>query len=290
MDGTTVIQGRETTPEDIELVRYLIESNPSWHRTRLSKELCELWNWKAANGQMKDMAARSFLLKLEARGLITLPPRRQRYRNLRGARKSEIAVVLHSSDPITSNLKSLQPVRVEPVDAGNLDLFNCLISQYHYLSLHLVGKNMKYMAFDREDRPLACLLFGSAAWKCAPRDEFIGWDVREREANVNMITNNTRFLILPWVEVPHLASHVLGKAARRIRGDWQDKYGHPVHLLETFVERDRFAGTCYRAANWTCVGETKGRSRQDRYTNMKVPVKDIYVYPLSKWFREALCE
>ncbi|MBC8492501.1 MAG: DUF4338 domain-containing protein [Chloroflexi bacterium] len=289
MDGTTVIQGRETTPEDIELVRYLIESNPSWHRTRLSKELCELWNWKAANGQIKDMAARSFLLKLEARGLITLPPRRQRYRNLRGARKSEIAVVLHSSDPITSNLKSLQPVRVEPVDAGNLDLFNCLISKYHYLSLHLVGKNMKYMAFDKEDRPLACLLFGSAAWKCAPRDEFIGWDAREREANVNMITNNTRFLILPWVAVPHLASHVLGRVARRIRGDWRDKYGHPVHLLETFVERDRFRGTCYRAANWTCVGETKGRSRQDRYTTMKVPVKDIYLYPLSKWFREALC-
>ena len=289
MDGTTVIQGRETTPEDIELVRYLIESNPSWHRTRLSKELCELWNWKAANGQIKDMAARSFLLKLEARGLITLPPRRQRYRNLRGARKSEIAVVLHSSDPITSNLKSLQPVRVEPVDAGNLDLFNCLISKYHYLSLHLVGKNMKYMAFDKEDRPLACLLFGSAAWKCAPRDEFIGWDAQKREGNVNMITNNTRFLILPWVAVPHLASHVLGRVARRIRGDWRDKYGHPVHLLETFVERDRFRGTCYRAANWTCVGETKGRSRQDRYTNMKVPVKDIYLYPLSKWFREALC-
>ena len=289
MDGTTVIQGRETTPEDIELVRYLIEANPSWHRTRLSKELCELWNWKAANGQIKDMAARSFLLKLEARGLITLPPRRQRYRNLRGARKSEIAVVLHSSDPITSNLKSLQPVRVEPVDSGNLDLFNCLISKYHYLSLHLVGKNMKYMAFDREERPLACLLFGSAAWMCAPRDEFIGWDAGTREANVNMITNNTRFLILPWVEVPHLASHVLGKAARRIRGDWQDKYGHPVHLLETFVERERFRGTCYRAANWTCAGQTKGRSRQDRYTTMKVPVKDVYLYPLSKWFREALC-
>ena len=288
MDGTTVIQGRETTPEDIELVRHLIESNPSWHRTRLSKELCELWNWKAANGQMKDMAARSFLLKLEGKGLITLPPKRKHS----GGNSAGVAAppILHSTDPIASNLKSLQPVRVEPVDdAHQLALFNCFLSEYHYLSYHSVGKNMKYMAFDREDRPLACLLFGSAAWKCAPRDEFIGWDAQKREGNVNMITNNTRFLILPWVEVPHLASHVLGRVARRIRGDWRDKYGHPVHLLETFVERDRFRGTCYRAANWTCVGETKGRSRQDRYTTMKVPVKDIYLYPLSKWFREALC-
>ena len=237
---------------------------------------------------MKDMAARSFLLKLEGRDLVTLPPKQRRS----GGSSTGVAAtpILHSTDPINSNLKSLQPVRVEPVeDVHQLALFKYLISQYHYLSLHLVGKNMKYMAFDREDRPLACLLFGSAAWKCAPRDEFIGWDAREREANVNMITNNTRFLILPWVEVPHLASHVLGRVARRIRSDWQDKYAHPVHSLETFVERDRFRGTCYRAANWTCVGETKGRSRQDRHKTIKVPVKDVYLYPLSKWFREALC-
>jgi hypothetical protein len=290
MDGTTVIQGRETTPEDIEFIRELIESNPSWHRSRLSKELCRLWNWRAANGQVKDMAARSFLLKLEARGLITLPPRRERYRNLRGARTVEVPPVLHGTDPITSNLKSLQPVRVEAVDAGNLELFKCLISQYHYLPFHTVGKNMGYMAFDREERPLACLLFGSAAWSCAPRDAFIGWDSGTREARINLITNNTRFLILPWVRVPHLASHVLSRVARRIRGDWQEKYAHPVHLLETFVERGRFRGTCYRAANWTCVGKTKGRSRQDRYTTMKVAVKDVYLYPLSKGFREALCD
>jgi hypothetical protein len=136
---------------------------------------------------------------------------------------------------------------------------------------------------------LSCLLFGSAAWKCAVRDKFIGWDAGTREANVNMITNNTRFLILPWVEVPHLANHVLGKVARRIGGDWQEKYGHPVHLLETFVESDRFRGTCYRASNWIFVGKTIGRSRQDRYTTMKVPVKDIYLYPLSKRFRRTLC-
>ena len=287
MEKTMVIQGRETTLSDIEFVRNLIESNPSWHRTRISRELCKLWDWYDPTGQMKDMACRSFLVKLEKRELITLPlSRRSRPR---GARTVEVPLVLHSTDPIASNLKSLQPVRVELVDAGNLALFKSFISQYHYLSFHLVGKNMKYMVFDREERPLSCLLFGSAAWKCASRDEFIGWDAGTREANVNMITNNTRFLILPWVEVPHLASHILGKVARRISDDWQEKYGHPVYLLETFVERDRFRGTCYRAANWTCVGKTMGRSRQDRYTTMKVPVKDIYLYPLSKRFRGVLC-
>lgn len=287
MEKTMVIQGRETALSDIDLVRHLIESNPSWNRTRVSRELCSLWDWYDPTGRMKDMACRSFLLKLERKGFITLPPRK--ISRPRGSRTVEVPPILHSTDPITSSLKNLQPVRVELVDAGNLSLFKCLISRYHYLSFHQVGKNMKYMVFDREERPLACLMFGSAAWKCATRDEFIGWDAGTREANVNMITNNTRFLILPWVEVPHLASHVLGKVARRISGDWQEKYGHHIHLLETFVERDRFRGTCYRAANWTCVGKTKGRSRQDRYTSMKVPVKDVYVYPLSKRFRRALC-
>lgn len=290
MEKTIVIQGRKTTLSDIAFVRHLIESNPSWHRTRISRELCNLWDWYDPVGQMKDMACRSFLLKLEKRGFITLPPRK--INRLRGAGRAPVPPVppvLHSTDRITSNLRSLQPVRIELVDVGNLNLFKCLISRYHYLSFHQVGKNMKYMAFDVEERPLACLMFGSAAWKCAARDEFIGWDAGTREVNVNMITNNTRFLILPWVEVPHLASHVLGKVARRIAGDWQNRYGHPVHLLETFVERGRFMGTCYRAANWRCVGKTKGRSRQDRCRAMKVPVKDIYVYPLSKRFRRVLC-
>ena len=147
---------------------------------------------------------------------------------------------------------------------------------------------MKYLIFDREDRPLACLLFGSAAWKTLPRDEFIGWNVSARKANLNLITNNMRFLILPWVKVPHLASHILGKVARRISSDWIKRYSHPIYMLETFVEKERFHGTCYRAANWTWVGQTKGRSRNDRYTTLKVPIKDIYLYPLVKRFREAL--
>ena len=147
---------------------------------------------------------------------------------------------------------------------------------------------MKYLILDQDARPLACLLFGSAAIKTLPRDQFIGWDQDTRKANLHLITNNMRFLILPWVKVPHLASHILGKVTRRISSDWQRRYAHPIYLLETFVEKKRFQGTCYRAANWICVGESKGRSRNDRYSTLKVPIKDIYLYPLSKRFRELL--
>jgi len=147
-----------------------------------------------------------------------------------------------------------------------------------------VGENLKYLVKDNRDRPLACLLFGSAAWKCASRDNFIGWDRQTRRNNLGYLTNNTRFLILPWVRVPHLASHVLAKVAKRISMDWQSKYGHPLHLLETFVDRSRYRGTCYQAANWTLVGETKGRTRNDRYSTIKTSIKDIYLYPLSKHY------
>jgi len=136
---------------------------------------------------------------------------------------------------------------------------------------------------------VACALFGSAAWKCADRDAFLGWERAARERNLQWLTNNTRFLVLPWVEVPHLASHVLGLIARRIRGDWQAKYGHPVHALETFVDRSRFRGTCYRAANWLRLGSTQGRTRNDRNRSIQTTVKDVYLYPLTPHFRQELC-
>jgi len=147
---------------------------------------------------------------------------------------------------------------------------------------------MKYMIFDKEGSPLSCLLFGSAAWKIAARDNFIGWDADTRKTNLNLLTNNMRFLILPWVKVPHLASHILGKVARRIRGDWIKRYSHPIYMLETFVEKERFRGICYQAANWIYVGQTKGYSRSNRYATPKVSIKDIYLLPLIKKFREAL--
>ncbi|MEA1965291.1 MAG: DUF4338 domain-containing protein [Candidatus Aerophobetes bacterium] len=283
-----IVQGKKVTRKDIELVRQMINANPSWNRTYLSRELCVLWNWYATNGQLKDMACRSFLLKLEKHGYITLPPRQ---RSSGGNRKeASIPYVPHKSSPITCKLNNLAPVRIELVkDKELLRLFKCLLSTYHYLGFsRTVGENMKYVAFDKKNNPLACLLFGSAAWKTLPRDEFIGWDAHTRKANLHLLTNNMRFLILPWVKVPHLASHILGRVARRISSDWIKKYSHPIYMLETFVEKEHFRGICYQAANWICVGQTKGRSRNDRYNTLKVPIKDIYLYPLVKRFREAL--
>ncbi len=283
-----IIQGREVSSKDIEFIREMIKLNPCWGRTRLSKELAVLWNWRAANGQLKDMACRTFLLKLERRGYLTLPPRLCSYRKVRKELPSPY--VPHKTTPIAGPLDRLFPLRIEVVKEKDLlALFKCLLSSYHYLGFkRIVGENMKYLIFDEKDNPVSCLLFGSAAWKTLPRDNFIGWDVESRRANLHLLTNNMRFLILPWVKVPHLASHILGKVARRISSDWIKRYHHRIYLLETFVEKERFRGTSYQAANWIYVGESKGRSRQDRSHNLKVPIKDIYLLPLIKRFRNAL--
>jgi hypothetical protein len=182
---------------------------------------------------------------------------------------------------------------VQRLDAKNPDypVFCRHLAQHHYLGHRgPVGEHLCYLARDRHGRDVACLLFGAAAWKTAPRDRFIGWDHTRRQRYLNLITNNTRFLILPWVEVPHLASHLLALILRRLSADWREKYGHPICLVETFVDRSRFKGTCYRAANWTCVGQTQGRGRQDRYGTLHVPVKDVYLYPLAENFRQILTQ
>jgi len=288
MNKTTVIQGRKIAPEDIELIKKLIDTNPSWGRTRLSKELCILWDHRSANGSLKDMSCRNLLLKLQKQKLLTLPAPKKKANN--DKRNSYTRPVLHSSLPVQARLKDLLPIQIKPVeDRSELGLFKCFLSLYHYLGFSgTVGENLKYMVYDSSGRPLACLLFGSAAWACRPRDGFIGWDREKRSKNLSLTTSNTRFLILPWVSVKYLASHILSKVCQRIKDDWEHKYGHPLYLLETFVERDRFAGTCYKASNWIRVGETKGRSRNDRYSTLKVPVKDIYLYPLTKRFRKVL--
>jgi len=288
MNKTTIIQGREIAHKEIELIRQMINRNPSWGRTRLSKELCILWNWNNANGRLKDMACRSLLLKLEKQKLIKLPTPKKSANNAK--RNSSIALVLHSTLPILAKLKKIAPVQIRLAeDSSELGLFKCLLSGYHYLGFSgTVGENLKYMVYDDSDRPLACLLFGAAAWASAPRDNFIGWNRSQRGKNLTLVTNNMRFLILPWVSVEHLASHILSKVIRQIKDDWVRKYGHPVYLLETFVERERFKGTCYKASNWIYVGKTKGRSRNDRYSTIKLPIKDIYLYPLTKRFKEVL--
>jgi len=285
-----VLQGRELTDADIELIRGLLVAHPARGRTPLSQELCRRWNWRNAQGRLKDMAARTLLLKLERMGHICLPPRRRPSSN--GLRNRRMPIAPVAPEPIREALRNLRPLSVSVVARGSDDLrlFDSLLAHEHYLGhRNTVGENLRYLVRDRHGRPVACALFGSAAWKCADRDAFLGWDRPTRERNLQRLTNNTRFLIPRWVQVPHLASHVLGIIARRIRCDWHAKYGHRVDALETFVDRSRFQGTCYRAANWVQVGQSTGRTRNDRtHRGPMSTVKDIYVYPLVRDLRRAL--
>lgn len=284
-----VMQGRKLRAEDIGLIQELLAQQTDWCRTRLSEELCRRWDWRNAQGRIKDMAARTLLLKLERAGHIRLPPRQRPSSN--GFRNHPAPLAAHATDPIGCALRDLRPLSIRVVEprSEDLRLFNGLLGRYHYLGhRNTVGENLRYLVRDRLGRPVACALFGSAAWKCAARDAWIGWDRDARERNLQGLTNNTRFLILPWVTVPHLASHILGLIARRIRADWQAKYGHPVQALETFVDRGRFKGTCYQAANWVRLGATQGRTRNDREHCIRASVKDVYLYPLVADFRRAL--
>ena len=283
-------QGRQLCP-DISLIQRLLAENPSWGRSRLSVHLCELWDWRGPNGQLKDMACRSLLLRLEKAGHIVLPPRQRKSPN--AYRNRAPVWVPHSAEPIEAELSSLLALRITCVPPGSEQdrLFRCLLSRYHYLGYrNTVGENMKYLVHSQDGRPLACVLFGAAAWKSAARDSFIGWPPPVRARNLRYVSNNTRFLVLPWVTVPHLASHLLARIARRVSGDWMAKYGHPLYCLETFVQRNRYRGVCYRAANWQLVGQSSGRSRNDRHHRLQVPAKDLYLYPLSRDFRRRLCD
>jgi len=289
MSEALVVQGRRLEPVDIVRIRELIAGNPNWSRRRLSEALCAEWGWRNGSGLMKDMAARSLLVKLHTRGLVELPPRRQTPSNRMACRK--VIRQNWDSTPVTGTLRDVGPLTLCEVsaDAAARVRFAAALTEFHYLGYRgTVGENLQYRVTDQTGRLLACLLFGSAAWKCRPRDQFIGWNPEQRQRHLHLITNNTRFLILPYVKVPHLASWILGRVLRRLSADWQDKYGHPIRLVETFVERERFAGTSYRASNWIRLGTTTGRSRQDRQRRLQVPVKDVYLYPLDPRFRKEL--
>jgi hypothetical protein len=288
MNSSITVQNRELTLADIHGMQALIAAHPDWSRYRLSREICKKWGWENGKGQIKDIACRSLMRKLDRSGHIQLPPCKvvspNRYRH------EPVSPVDHDCSPIWESLAVLSPVRCVRVDPATVPLFEWLLATYHYLGYRQpVGENVTYMAFDRFNRPLACLLFGAAAWKCEARDRFIGWSQRAHRQHLELIANNHRFLILPWVEVPHLASHLLAMACRRLARDWQDRYGHRIVLVETFVQVDRFAGTCYRAANWIRLGMTKGRSRNDRFNAIKVPVKAVYCYRLAPRALEVLC-
>lgn len=278
----------EIDNQRIAQIQQLLREHPDWHRSRLSKELCELWGWKSESGQLKDISCRDLLRSLDADGQIKLPPQRNGARQK--GRTTSIQLSFHDVTPIETKLKAVKPVIVEIADAREkIGEFKSFIEQYHYLGYgQSVGECIRYTVRSRDGVPLACLMFGSSAWRCAPRDQFIGWSDEGRRGNLHLTTNNTRFLILPWVRIPYLASHLLSVISRRVSQDWQTKYGHPLFLLETFVERDRFTGTCYKAANWIRVGETAGRGRDDIDRSASLPIKDIYVYPLTTDFRKNL--
>ncbi|MFQ5356555.1 MAG: DUF4338 domain-containing protein [Mariprofundaceae bacterium] len=290
MSKTIICQGREVCGADIDWLQACVREHPDWSRHRITKHICEDWDWRTHSGQLKTFAARSFIDKLEAKGFIELPPVRAGMR--RPHRDPYPEVTLPDAAPVTAQLSDIAPVSITLISSGTYDhgCFASYLIEHHYLGFNrTVGEHLEYLVRDAQGCDLACVLFGSAAWKCASRDRWIGWDATSRQRNLNFTTNNTRFLILPWVRIPHLASHILGRIMRRLSHDWLCRYGHPVHLVETFVEKDRFKGTCYKAANWTLLGQTQGRSRQDRHNNLSVPVKDILAYPLCKNFRHKLC-
>ena len=282
MEDKRCVQGRWLGAGEILALRQWIEQRPEWSRKRLAKGLCEQWDWRDGRGRLKDFAARSLLLKLEAWSQITLPALQE---NKRRARRS-VAVLPRWEEPglRCARLAQVQPLRVELIRSGTpaRERWAFYLQTYHYLGLRVVGENTGYLIQDGQGEDLACLLFGAAAWQCAARDQFLGWEAQKRSGGLSRIANNTRFLILPWVRVDCLASHVLGLVSRRVAADWQEKYGHGLDWLETFVELGRFTGTCYRAANWRAVGQPQGRGRQDRRHEHAVPAKGVFLYPLPR--------
>jgi len=283
-------RGRAISSEDILYIREMIAAHPGESRRTLSKKLCEAWQWKQANGALRDMVCRSLLLVLDRAGHIELPPVKFVPRNPL-ARRARPEPVLLDTTQREGQLRQIQPLEFMQVRrSGDEPLFNSLMEQHHYLGYEQpVGEHLKYLVWS-QGRPVACVAWSSAPRHIGARDRYIGWDQRARRRNIHLIAYNTRFLILPWVRVNHLASHILGRMAARISDDWQSMYGHPIYFLETFVDPERFRGTCYRAANWVVMGATTGRGKQ---SNSYVPnrsIKQVLGYPLSKRFRELLGE
>jgi len=278
------------TEDIIEQIRSIIIENPEWNRTKISQHICRLWDWQNPNGGLKDISCRDMLRDLDNAGRIKLPAAQKPSRSQGSADK--VRHFEHDTTPIHTKLSQLRPLQISIVDSGKeLALFKSYIDQHHYLGYdRTIGESMKYMVYSRDGEPLSCLMFGSAAWSCQERDRFIGWDKNQRSQWLSLMTNNQRFLIFEWVKVEHLASHILSLIARRIARDWQSKYGHPVYCLETFVEKSRFRGVCYQAANWIRVGSTTGRGRDGGHHKAILPVKDIYLYPLKSDYQSKLCQ
>ncbi len=290
MEALLTYRGKRITEEDVIFIRGLICQNPGDSRWRLSHKLCQAWNWRQTNGALREMVCRGLMLALERAGYIELPTKKQNPLNpLVQREKPPVAVI--DPRPIESPLSSILPLEIHQVRRTPFEkLCNSLIEQYHYLGYcQPVGEHLKYLVFTGQ-RPVACLIYSSAPRHIGCRDRFIGWPVTIRRPNLHLIVYQSRFLILPWVRVPHLASHLLGQMAKRLSTDWQRVYQHPVYFQETFVDLERFQGTCYKAANWLYLGKTTGRGKNDQTYKPNRSIKAVWGYPLCSDFRARLCE
>jgi hypothetical protein len=288
MDLNFKYRGKIASVEDIEFIQKLIDENPSDSRRVLSAKLCEAWNWRQANGALKDMVCRGFMLELHRAGYIRLPEKKFTPDNPFVNRKKPVKIDIDQT-PVCSALKKLVPLKFCQVRRhGSEDLFNGLMEQYHYLGYcQPVGEHLKYIVFAAQ-RPVACLAWSSAPRHIGCRDRFIGWSKPIREKNLHLMAYNSRFLILPWYKVSYLASHILGRMVKIVADDWQKFYGHNIFFLETFVDTERFFGTCYRAANWIYIGKTCGLGKNACSKKVNRSIKAVWGYPLSKDFRRQL--
>lgn len=290
MEAILTYRKRSVSYQDLCDIKAIISFHSDKSRRFISQEICRKWNWRQPNGQLKDMVCRSLLLLLESRGLIKQPPRKCNPHNPLANRKAPAKIIVDQS-PITGTISSLLPLRIEQVRRTEHEkMFNGLINEHHYLGYtQPVGEQLKYIAFSN-DRPIACLAWSSAPWYIGVRDQFIGWSKNTREENLHLIANNTRFLLLPWVNISCLASYLLALNRRCLCQDWEKLYNHPIHLVETFVDTQRgYRGTCYIADNWIRVGKTTGQGKLSKTRKALLSKKDVLVHPLTKNFRKELC-
>jgi len=284
-------QGRVLAWAEFIALQKLIDEHPGWSRNRIGAELCQSWGWRTWNGQLKTFAARSLLLTLEQRYELRLPPLREQCRRQPWGLKQEVPLKGRPVAPIRCSLEQLQPLqwRVCSYQSDQRPRALGLLRQYHYLGCNRpVGTHLLYLVEDRQGRALAVQLVGASVWQCAARDAYIGWEPDQRAAHLPHIANHSRFLILPWVRVPHLASHLLKQLPRRLSEDWLGYHGRRLWLVESFVETGRFEGAAYQAAGWLEVGQTTGRTRQEKQHCAQAPRKSVWVYPLGSEFGRPL--
>lgn len=288
MDVVLRYRGRQITAEDIAFIKNLIARDPKASRRALSRQLCQAWGWLQPNGNLRDAVCRGLLLALERQGLIRLPPPRWAAKRPRRACVTAAEVEVDAR-PLVGSLAEIGPVHLVAVRRTALEpTFNALLARHHYLGYKQpVGEHLKYLAFSG-GRVVACFAWGSAPRHLRPRDRFIGWSAQARQTNLRYLAYNSRFLILPWVKVPNLASHLLSRMTRLLVGEWQRVYAHPVYFAETFVDIERFTGSCYLAANWLKLGLTTGRGNNDQTGRANRSRKAVLGLPLVPDYRERL--